>query len=192
VVLLDEVEKAHPDVHELFFQVFDKGWMEDGQGTRVDFKNTIILLTSNAGSDVIMRMCEQGRQRPADNELQKALRPALLEVFPAALLGRMVTIPYYPLSDEMLGSIVRLQLDRVGKRVEEQYEIPFTYDQAVVDLITSRCTEVESGGRMIDAVLTNALLPQMSRELLRRNLDGVPAKKAEVTASAGEFGFAFE
>jgi type VI secretion system protein VasG len=103
-----------------------------------------------------------------------------------------VTIPYYPLSDEMLGSIVRLQLDRIGKRIEEQYAIPFVYDQAVVDLITSRCTEVESGGRMIDAVLTNALLPPMSRELLRRNLDGKPATKAEVTAHGGEFGFAFE
>jgi type VI secretion system protein VasG len=192
VVLLDEVEKAHPDVHELFFQVFDKGWMEDGQGTRVDFKNTIILLTSNAGSDVLMQLCASGRQRPADSDLQKAIRPALLEVFPAALLGRMVAIPYYPLSDEMLGSIVRLQLDRIGKRIEGQYAIPFVYDQAVVDLVTSRCTEVESGGRMIDAVLTNALLPQMSRELLRRNLDGKPATKAEVTAKGGEFGFAFE
>lgn len=192
VVLLDEVEKAHPDVHELFFQVFDKGWMEDGQGTRVDFKNTIILLTSNAGSDVLMQLCASGRERPEDVDLQKAIRPALLDVFPAALLGRMVTIPYYPLSDEMLGSIVRLQLDRVGKRITEQYAIPFVYDQGVVDLITSRCTEVESGGRMIDAVLTNALLPQMSRELLRRNLDGKPAMKAEVIAKGGEFGFGFE
>jgi type VI secretion system protein VasG len=196
VVLLDEVEKAHPDVHELFFQVFDKGWMEDGQGTRVDFKNTIILLTSNAGSDVLMRLCDQrrdqGRERPADVDLQKALRPSLLEVFPAALLGRMVTIPYYPLSDEILGTIVRLQLDRITRRVREQYGIPFTYDHAVVDLVTSRCTEVESGGRMIDAVVTNALLPQMSRELLRRGLDGTPAKKVEVTAREGEFGFGFE
>jgi type VI secretion system protein VasG len=192
VVLLDEVEKAHPDVHELFFQVFDKGWMEDGQGTRVDFKNTIILLTSNAGSDLLMQLCSGGRERPSDTDLQKALRPALLEVFPAALLGRMVTIPYYPLSDEMLGTIVRLQLDRIEKRVREQYAIPFTYDQAVIDLVTSRCTEVESGGRMIDAVLTNALLPQMSRELLRRNLDGVPASKTEVTAKHGEFAFAFD
>ena len=192
VVLLDEVEKAHPDVHELFFQVFDKGWMEDGQGTRVDFKNTIILLTSNAGSDVLMRLCDDGRKRPTEAELQQALRPSLLDVFPAALLGRMVTIPYYPLNDEVLGGIVRLQLDRVGRRVREQYGVPFTYDQAVVDLITARCTEVESGGRMIDAVLTNALLPQMSRELLRRNLDGTPAKKAEITARGGEFGFAFE
>jgi type VI secretion system protein VasG len=166
--------------------------MEDGQGTRVAIKNTIILLTSNAGTDVIMRLCKDGQERPANEDLQKALRPALLQVFPAALLGRMVTIPYYPLSDAMLGSIVRLQLDRVGRRVDEQYGIPFTYDQAVVDLISSRCTEVESGGRMIDAVLTNALLPQMSRELLRRNLDGAAASKAAVFVRDGEFAFSFE
>ena len=192
IVLLDEVEKAHPDVHELFFQVFDKGWMEDGQGTRVDFKNTIILLTSNAGSDILMKICESGRERPTEGALQGALRPGLLEVFPAALLGRMVVIPYYPLSDEMLGSIVRLQLNRITSRVRDAYAVPFTYDQAVVDLVIARCTEVESGGRMIDAVLTNSLLPQMSRELLRRNLDGVPPKKVEVTATASEFSFAFE
>jgi type VI secretion system protein VasG len=192
VVLLDEVEKAHPDVHELFFQVFDKGWMEDGQGTRVDFKNTIVLLTSNAGSDILMERCGSEKERPSDAELQAAIRPALLDVFPAALLGRMVTIAYYPLSDEMLGSIVRLQLGRIGARVREQYGIPFHYDQAVVDLVIARCTEVESGGRMIDAVVTNSLLPQMSRELLRRNLDGVPATKAEVTATPSEFVFAFE
>jgi type VI secretion system protein VasG len=192
VVLLDEVEKAHPDVHELFFQVFDKGWMEDGQGTRVDFKNTIVLLTSNAGSDVLMQMCTGDKPRPTDAELQGAIRPSLLDVFPAALLGRMVTIPYYPLSDEMLGSIVRLQLGRIASRVREQYGIPFTYDQSVIDLIIARCTEVESGGRMIDAVVTNSLLPQMSRELLRRNLDGVPATKAEVKATPSEFTFAFD
>jgi type VI secretion system protein VasG len=192
VVLLDEVEKAHPDVHELFFQVFDKGWMEDGQGTRVDFKNTIILLTSNAGSDVVMQLCANPADRPADGALQAAIRPALLEVFPAALIGRMVVIPYYPLSDEMLGAIVRLQLNRITSRVRDTYAIPFTYDQAVVDLIIARCTEVESGGRMIDAVLTNSLLPQMSRELLRRGLEGAPPKKAEVTATASEFLFAFE
>jgi type VI secretion system protein VasG len=192
VVLLDEVEKAHPDVHELFFQVFDKGWMEDGQGTRVDFKNTIILLTSNAGSDTLMQLCASGRDRPTEGALQAAIRPGLLEVFPAALLGRMVVIPYYPLSDEMLGTIVRLQLNRITSRVRDAYAIPFTYDQAVVDLVIARCTEVESGGRMIDAVLTNSLLPQMSRELLRRRLEGIPPKKVEVTATASEFGFAFD
>jgi type VI secretion system protein VasG len=187
VVLLDEVEKAHPDVHELFFQVFDKGWMEDGQGTRVDFKNTIILLTSNAGSDVLMHLCEGGKQLPPAAELQAAIRPALLQVFPAALVGRMSVIPYYPLSDAMLGRIVRLQLDRIVARVRRQYEVPFTYDESVVQLVTSRCTEVESGGRMIDAVLTNSLLPQVSRELLEKTVQGTPVTSIRVTAKDGQF-----
>jgi type VI secretion system protein VasG len=191
VVLLDEVEKAHPDVHEVFFQVFDKGWMEDGQGTRVDFKNTIILLTSNVGSDLIMKMAAQG-QKPDPAQVAEALRGPLLEVFPAALLGRVVVIPYYPLSDEMLGNIVRLQLDRVKKRVTERYQIPFTYDDAVVQLISSRCTELESGGRMIDAVLTNTLLPQLSRELLLRTLAGNSPAKVSVSVTGSEFAYAFD
>mgnify|MGYP001555332299 CR=1 FL=1 len=191
VVLLDEVEKAHPDVHEVFFQVFDKGWMEDGQGTRVDFKNTIILLTSNVGSDLIMKMAAQG-QKPDPAQIAEALRAPLLEVFPAALLGRVVVIPYYPLSDEMLGNIVRLQLDRVKKRVTERYQIPFSYDDAVVQLISSRCTELESGGRMIDAVLTNTLLPQLSRELLLRTLAGNPPAKVSVSVTGSEFSYAFD
>ncbi|HYQ17259.1 MAG TPA: type VI secretion system ATPase TssH [Polyangiaceae bacterium] len=191
VVLLDEVEKAHADVHEVFFQVFDKGWMEDGQGTRVDFKNTIILLTSNVGSDLIMKMAAQG-EKPDPAQIAEALRGPLLEVFPAALLGRVVVIPYYPLSDEMLGNIVRLQLDRVKKRVTERYQIPFSYDDAVVQLISSRCTELESGGRMIDAVLTNTLLPQLSRELLLRTLDGKPPTRVAVSVAGSEFSYTFE
>jgi type VI secretion system protein VasG len=191
VVLLDEVEKAHPDVHEIFFQVFDKGWMEDGQGTRVDFKNTIILLTSNVGSDLIMQLAS-GNERPDPARIAEALRPSLLEVFPAALLGRVVTIPYYPLSDEMLGNIVRLQLDRVKRRVTDSYKIPFTYDDSVVQLVSSRCTELESGGRMIDAVLTNTLLPELSRELLLRTLDGKPAAKVAVTTAASTFSYSFD
>jgi type VI secretion system protein VasG len=191
VVLLDEVEKAHPDVHEVFFQVFDKGWMEDGQGTRVDFKNTVILLTSNVGSDLIMKMAEKG-QKPDPAKIAEALRGPLLEVFPAALLGRVVVIPYYPLSDEMLGNIVRLQLERVKQRVTERYQIPFSYDQSVVELISSRCTELESGGRMIDAVLTNTLLPQLSRELLLRTLDGKPPARVAVSVAGSEFAYAFE
>jgi type VI secretion system protein VasG len=191
VVLLDEVEKAHADVHEVFFQVFDKGWMEDGQGTRVDFKNTIILLTSNVGSDLIMKMASQG-QKPDPAEIAEALRAPLLDVFPAALLGRVVVIPYYPLSDEMLGNIVRLQLNRVKKRVTERYQIPFTYDDAVVQLISSRCTELESGGRMIDAVLTNTLLPQLSRELLLRTLAGNPPSKVGVSVAGSEFTYSFD
>ena len=153
VVLLDEVEKAHPDVHEIFFQVFDKGMMEDGEGRRIDFKNTLILLTSNVGSDLIMKLCKDPELMPSPDGIAKSLREPLLKVFPAALLGRLVTIPYYPLSDEMVGQIARLQLERIRKRIEANHRVKFTYGDDVVQLITSRCTELESGGRMIDAIL---------------------------------------
>src|SRR5690606_8213920 len=133
VVLLDEVEKAHPDVHELFFQVFDKGQMEDGTGRRIDFKNTLIILTSNVGTEVIMRRGEEGKTRPSPDELSAALKPYLTQVFPPALLGRIVTIPYFPLSAEMLSGITRLQLDRIGKRIAENHGARFEYSDAVVD-----------------------------------------------------------
>jgi type VI secretion system protein VasG len=192
VVLLDEVEKAHPDVHELFFQVFDKGWMEDGEGRYIDFKNTIILLTSNVGSDLIMSLCKDPELMPEPEGIAKALREPLLKVFPAALLGRVVTIPYYPLSDEMLQSIVRLQLDRIKRRVEANHGVPFTYDDAVVKLIVSRCNEVESGGRVVDAILTNTLLPRISREYLERLAQGKAFARVALTTEAGEFGYAFD
>jgi type VI secretion system protein VasG len=166
--------------------------MEDGQGVRVDFKNTIILLTSNVGSDVIMHLCADPSSLPDSNQISEALRAPLLRVFPAALLGRMVVIPYFPLSDEVLGNIVRLQLGRVAARVSERYEVPFEYDDAVVRLLTSRCTETESGGRTIDAVLTNTLLPQISRELLLRTLDGKQVRRVAVTASGKEFEYSFD
>ena len=191
VVLLDEVEKAHPDVHEIFFQVFDKGWMEDGQGTRIDFRNTVILLTSNVGSEVSLRACS-GPERPEPAAVAEALRKPLLEAFPAALLGRMVVIPYFPLDDEMISNIVRLQLRRVEQRVSESYSVPFTYSPAVIELITSRCNEVESGGRMIDAVLTNTLLPEVSRELLLRTLNNTPVKRISVDVEEGRFSYAFD
>jgi type VI secretion system protein VasG len=193
VVLLDEVEKAHPDVHEIFFQVFDKGWMEDGEGRRIDFKNTLILLTSNVGSDLIMSMCRAGKGALPDPEaIAKALRQPLLEVFPAALLGRMVTIPYYPLSDVMLGNIVRLQLERIRKRLAATHAVPLEYDATVVDLIVSRCTELDSGARVIDALLTNTLLPRISQELLTRTLSGTPLARVGVSVAGGEFAYALE
>ncbi|WP_324250447.1 type VI secretion system ATPase TssH [Xanthomonas vesicatoria] len=172
VVLLDEVEKAHPDVHELFFQVFDKGWMEDGEGRRIDFRNTLIILTSNAGTDLIASLCKDPELMPDPEGMAKALREPLLKVFPPALLGRLVAIPYYPLSNDMLGQIVRLQLNRIKKRIEERYRIPFEYDEAVVELVVSRCTESESGGRMIDAILTNSMLPEISRQLMAGIMGG--------------------
>jgi type VI secretion system protein VasG len=165
-ILLDEVEKAHPDVHELFFQVFDKGRMEDGTGRVIDFKNSLIILTSNVGTDVIMQLTDYGRKDVSADALNTALRPHLLEVFPPALLGRMVVIPYVPLSDGMLGKIVRLQLDRVGKRVKHNYDAAFQYSDAVVDFIVSQCNDPDSGGRMIDNIITNRLLPDLARQFL--------------------------
>jgi type VI secretion system protein VasG len=192
VVLLDEVEKAHPDVHELFFQVFDKGWMEDGEGRYIDFKNTVILLTTNAGSELIMRLCSRPEGLPDPEAIAKALREPLLEVFPAALLGRIVTIPYYPLGEEMLREIVRLQLGRIQKRVQANHGVPFTWDDAVVQLVVGRCNEVESGGRVIDAILTNTVLPKISREYLQRLSEGQGIRRVALGVEAGEFSYAFD
>jgi len=192
VVLLDEVEKAHSDVHELFFQVFDKGWMEDGEGRRIDFKNTIILLTSNVGTELIMNMCKDPELLPEPEGIAKGLREPLLKKFPAALLGRLVVIPYYPLGDEMLANIVRLQLGRIAKRVGDHHRIPFNYDEEAVKLIVSRCTEVESGGRMIDAILTNTVLPAISREFLMRTMAGTPIGGVRLAVAEGDFAYRFE
>jgi type VI secretion system protein VasG len=192
VVLLDEVEKAHADVHELFFQVFDKGWMEDGEGRGIDFKNTIILLTSNVGSDLIMNMCRDPELMPEPEGIAKALREPLLKVFPAALLGRLVVVPYYPLSDEMMGNIVRLQLGRIRKRVAANHGIPFEYGDDVVKLIVSRCTEAESGGRVVDAILTNTVLPRVSLEYLQRLSNGEALKAVRLAVRDGEFEYGFD
>jgi len=189
VVLLDEVEKAHPDVHEMFFQVFDKGFMNDSEGRFIDFKNTLILLTSNVGTDLIMGMAEDEEMKPDAEAMAEALRPELLKVFPPALLGRLMVLPYYPLSQEMLGAIVRIQLERIRKRIAANHEIAFTYGDDVVDLIVSRCTEVDSGGRMIDAILTNTMLPQMSVELLGRQMDGEEISTITVSADGGDFAY---
>jgi type VI secretion system protein VasG len=190
-VLLDEVEKAHPDVHEMFFQVFDKGFMEDGEGRFIDFKNTLIILTTNAGTDLIAGLCKDPDLMPDPDGMASALRAPLLKVFPPALLGRIVTIPYYPLSDDMLGKIVKLQLDRIKKRVEARYKIPFGYGDDVVKLVVSRCTESESGGRMIDAILTNTMLPAMSREFLTRMMEGASVAGVTVGVADGEFSYSF-
>src|SRR5712692_8268143 len=192
VVLLDEVEKAHPDVHEIFFQVFDKGQMEDGEGRLIDFKNTLILLTSNVGTDLIMSMCKDPALTPRPEGIAKALREPLLKVFPAALLGRLVVVPYYPLGDEMIAAIARLQLGRIERRIADNHKIPFAYDDAVVKLIVSRCTEVESGARMVDAILTNTLLPTISEQFLIRMMEGKKVERVTVTASTGQFEYAFE
>jgi type VI secretion system protein VasG len=191
VVLLDEVEKAHSDVHEIFFQVFDKGVMEDGEGRLIDFKNTLIILTTNVGTDLIMNLCKDPDLLPESEGIAKALRTPLLKTFPPALLGRIVTIPYYPLSDSVLGQIIRLQLNRVVARIGQNHGAVLTYDDSVVKLIAARCSEPESGGRMIDAILTNALLPAISRELLQRIAAAEPTRTIGVTVKDAEFSYTF-
>ena len=191
VVLLDEVEKAHPDVHEIFFQVFDKGVMEDGEGRVIDFKNTLILLTSNVGSELIMNMCSTPEHMPEPDSITKALREPQLQIFPAALLGRIVSIPYYPLSNEMINTITRLQLDRIKNRVQQGQGIAFEYSDCVVDLVVSRCTELESGGRMIDAILTNTLLPELSNQILNKMLQGESLSSISVETKDNEFDYEF-
>jgi len=176
----------------MFFQVFDKGYMEDGEGRTIDFKNTLILLTTNAGTEMIAGLCKDPDLMPDPEGMAKALREPLLKIFPPALLGRLVAIPYYPLSDEMLGKIVKLQLNRIKKRVEARYKIPFEYSDEVIKLVVSRCTESESGGRMIDAILTNTMLPDISREFLTRMMEGKAVERVHVTVSQGDFSYSID
>jgi type VI secretion system protein VasG len=192
VVLLDEIEKAHPDVHEIFFQVFDKGVMEDGEGRSIDFRNTLILLTSNVGTDLVMGMCRDPELIPETTEIARALREPLQKVFPPALLGRLIVIPYLPLSDTVMRGIIRLQLGRIAARVTETRGVPFTYDESVVDLVAARCNEPESGGRMIDSILTNTMLPDISGAFLQRLLAGTPPTRVHVGAGAEGFSYAFD
>ncbi len=192
VVLLDEVEKAHPDAHEIFFQVFDKGMMDDSEGRRIDFKNTLILLTSNVGSDEIMAMTEDGKVAADAEELNGALRAPLLKVFPAALLGRVVTIPYYPLSDRMIEAIAGHKLRSLARRLNEGYGAELVVGDGAMQVIKDRCTEIESGGRMIDAILTNTLMPELSRHILGYMLDGKSLRKVTVSGGAAGFEYLFE
>jgi type VI secretion system protein VasG len=185
VVLLDEVEKAHPDVLELFFQVFDKGMMEDGEGREIDFKNTIIILTSNAATDTMMADPET---MPSPEGIVKAMKPELDKVFKPAFLGRLVIIPYYPVRDEALKSIIRLKLGKIQKRMLETHKIELTYAPELVEEVANRCTEVESGARNVDNILTNTLLPDISKKLLETMAEGGQMSKVHVgVGSDGKF-----
>jgi type VI secretion system protein VasG len=190
VVLLDEVEKAHPDVMELFYQVFDKGMLEDGEGRRIDFKNTLIILTSNLGTDMIMKVCADEETMPDAPALTEMLRPELLKRFKPAFLGRLKVVPFFPITDKNMRLIVKLKLDRIAKRMLENRNVIFKYDEELIESIGSRCTEVDSGARNVDHILTNTLLPEMSKELLSRMATGEQIK--EVKVSLGEEGFVFE
>ncbi|HLH38675.1 MAG TPA: type VI secretion system ATPase TssH [Bryobacteraceae bacterium] len=186
VVLLDEVEKAHPDVLELFFQVFDKGVMEDGEGRQIDFKNTIIILTTNAGTETVMKLTADPETMPSHQGLVKALKPELDKIFKPAFLGRLVIIPYFPVRDEALKRIVLLKLEKIKRRLLETHKIDFSYDDALVEEVARRCTEVESGARNIDNILTNSLLPEISRKLLEHIAEG--RKPQGIRTGIGENG----
>ena len=189
VVLLDEVEKAHPDIHELFFQVFDKGIMEDGNGRPINFKNTLILLTSNVGTEVIMEMADQGNTTPDVEELSAALKPFQLDVFPPALLGRIVSIPYFPLGAAALADITRLKLRSVAKRLKASHNAELVYGDDVLTHITDQCRDPDSGGRMIDNIITNSILPELSRKVLEKMVSGEEIKRVEVNLSNGSFDY---
>ena len=192
VVLLDEVEKAHSDVHELFFQVFDKGRMEDGEGRQINFRNTVIILTSNVGTDIINNLCQDPDLIADPETVAVALRKPLLEVFPPALLGRLIVVPYYPLDWETLTNIVRLQLRRIQKRLADTHGATFDYDDSAIDLVIKRCNTADAGGRMIEAILTNSVLPAISRKYLEGLVIGQGLRRVLLKAEDGEFAYEFE
>jgi type VI secretion system protein VasG len=186
VVLLDEVEKAHPDVLEIFFQVFDKGNMEDGEGRSIDFKNNIIILTTNACTDQMMKLLADPETAPSPRALIDALKPDLNKIFKPAFLGRMVLIPYYPVRDEALKQIIRLKLGKIQRRILENHKVKLSYDDAFLNEVASRCTEVESGARNVDNILTNTLLPDISRKILGGMAEG--EKMTAIHVGIGEDG----
>ena len=191
VVLLDEVEKAHPDVLELFFQVFDKGVMEDGEGRQIDFKNTIIILTTNAGTDTIMKLTADPETMPFPDAMAKALKPELDQVFKPAFLGRMVIVPYYPVRDENLKQIIRLKVGKIGRRLRDTHRLELQHDETLIHQVAARCTEVESGARNVDNILSNTLLPEISRLLLASMAEGQRPSALQVgVADDGQFTYA--
>jgi type VI secretion system protein VasG len=192
VVLLDEMEKAHPGVQDIFYQVFDKGTLRDGEGRDIDFKNTVVLMTSNAGTETIMKLCADPETRPEAPALGEALRPDLLKTFKPAFLGRVTVVPYFPLSDDVMRSIVHLQLGRIGRRIKEHYRAKFEYAPEVVEGVVERCRDVDSGARNVDHILTRSMLPELSAEFLGRLGDGRPFTRVQVALDdAGGFRYEF-
>ena len=193
VVLLDEAEKAHPDVIDLFYQVFDKGMMEDGEGREIDFKNTVILLTSNTATGLMMQLCADPDKIPAVTDIVRNLKPHLDKVFKPALLGRLAIVPYLPIRDDIMKRIVRLKMSRIQERLAGNHKVELTYEDVLIDEVAARCTEVESGARNVDNILSNTLLPEISRELLARMAEGTVTKKILVGIDeGGGFAYTFE
>ena len=202
VVLLDEVEKAHPDVLEMFFQVFDKGVMDDAEGREIDFRNTVIILTSNAGSQQIMNACfrqdeelggpvmKSASELPAADELAETLRPVLYKTFKPAFIGRTKVVPYYPLNDDVLADVIKLKLDRIAARVAANHQAELSYDDALVESVLARCTEVDTGARAVDHILNGSLLPEVAESVLARMAEGQPIQRIKVSAAKdGAFRF---
>jgi type VI secretion system protein VasG len=184
VVLLDEMEKAHPGVQDIFYQVFDKGQLKDGQGRDIDFKNTLIIMTSNAGTDTIERLCRGQSEQPDAETLAAELRPALLDYFKPAFLGRVVTVPFFPLPPEILKEIVVISLERIRKRVEANYGATFSWEPALLDRLVMRCTETESGARNIENILKRGLLAELAEQLLTMRADGREPERIVIKADA--------
>ena len=202
VVLLDEVEKAHPDVLEMFFQVFDKGLMDDAEGREIDFRNTVIILTSNAGSQHIMQACFEKDEElggavmkspealPDADALAEVLRPTLYKTFKPAFVGRTKVVPYYPLNDDVLAEVIKLKLDRIAARVKANHQADLAYDDALIDTVLARCTEVDTGARAVDHILNGSLLPEVADSVLARMAEGRPIQKIKVSAGKdGQFKF---
>jgi len=192
VVLLDEVEKAHPDVLELFFQVFDKGRMEDGEGREIDFRNTIILLTSNAATDTLMKLTADPETMPNTEGMVKALKPELDKVFKPAFLGRLMIVPYFPVRDEALKQIIRLKLGKIQRRLMETHKVALVYDDALLNEVAARCTEVESGARNVDNILSNTMLPELSRQILTQLAGGESSNRVNVSVGDGALTYAWD
>ena len=190
VLLLDEVEKAHPDVLELFFQVFDKGVLDDAEGRAIDFRHTLIILTSNVGSAQIMQAClnKPAQELPKPAELAEMLRPALYRTFKPAFIGRLAVVPFLPVDDDVLERIIRLKLDRIGARVAAQHQARFEYDRKLVEAVLARCTEVDTGARNVDHILDGTLLPELASRVLARMAEGQRIERVRVTTGkSGEF-----
>jgi type VI secretion system protein VasG len=190
IVLLDEIEKAHTDVTEIFYQVFDKGMMEDGEGRRIDFKNTLIIMTSNLGTDLIMKLCADEETMPDAPALAEMLRPELQKHFKPAFLGRLKVVPYFPITDLNMRLIVKLKLNRIARRMKENRNVDFIYGEELIDAVAGRCTEVDSGARNIDHILTNTLLPEMSKEML--SIMAVGGEMRSVRVAIDGEGFVFD
>ena len=191
IVLFDEMEKAHPGVQDVFYQVFDKGMLRDGEGRDIDFKNTVIIMTSNAGSETIHKLCADPETMPDAAGLTEALRPELLKIFKPAFLGRVTLVPYFPLSDAVIRQIVELQLGRIGRRIAENYKANFVWSPELVQSIADRCHEVESGARNVEHILNRGILPELSARFLEQMAAGKSMSAVRVSVD-GSGGFAYE